>query len=1721
MSEHKAGPKLRPATRERTDTMKMKRWTRRLAWLLAAVLMISCLPMAAFAAGSTSVAKAQLGTDKNYNGTKVDLSKALYTFDLVEGRIYKIHNDTTAGKTVYPTGTTNGVTHDTAETRIEVTPATVGNTSYFRLNANPTGNNHIVFVGETWTNARDNIKLMFNRANSLNLYTEENKTTYVPCMEFALYEQSTDDANSEIPGYALATEITNGGKYLIAQKSGDTWYVMYPHDGDTGYNHVAKVVIETTTTEPDPVEPTDPPEQPTRPEGKPTIDVNNDLYQVVVMCEEKDNKGNDADKHYWSYPKKNGWSTTAAQFTVGDVRENDLDNDTAAQYPYICPVTPAYTLEQCLANINGESAGHRLVTTEATIPVAYYYWNATDGWQLLRDKQPDENVTFNQNSQWHEGTLTVYVTCAEEPEQPDPDDTDKPTTKPAVGNSTLYQVELLCEKHVASDPDCTNHWWSLYENPAAFTVGDIQANNTGYEEETYRWACPVTPAQNLDYYLTQLNNKADGHKMVSTALPTAWFFWNGESWILPNAEVNSGVRFNNNVGSLTLYATCAEEPEQPDPPTPPDPEQPDKPAAPANQPEEGTYTMPNDTLSGTGSSEPMSDADVNSYFRIPALVTLPNGWLVAASDARWPNTTDSPNNLDTIVSVSKDGGKTWDWEIVNYFADFAPLQGPTYYGNSTSGSAWASKTASASFIDPALIVDGSGKLWMLVDMLPSYGGNERGNKIVASTGFDDQGRLLVSHGVAGGNASGNAADYTYCVDLNAQPTKTAQKDGKSIGVYPICARSGGAETGYYVDAFMDLWYDYEDGGMKPVLCRQTDSNHYVQNNIFYQQSEWKVICTFYIRARSAEVDEDSGRLVWSEPKLLNVKNPGERFTAVCPGRGTTTTVTANGKQTERLMFQLYDNATGTERASTVYSDDGGVTWTRGARTEQLGETGKSSESQIVHLPDGTLRMYSRNDKSSISYADSTDNGATWGASRFDTDLPYCSNNMVSFIDVNGVLVSPDNQTVYENLILASYARTSYRSEGVIRIGSVDPDTNVVTWLNDDTIRFPNRYNYSCLTQLPNCAGFAVLYEQDDTSNPAKGVMAMRFATFTAADLLGEGWLLTAEKPTAAVTLTVDTGLIDLNFGGKRTVEVEYTPEDAQVSWLSSDESVVSVADGVITAVGAGKATVTVSVTKGALTRSATIPVLVQPESGELVLPEEYTDSVTTVVTPGTSGYRLTETETLADGNYVIYAERNGVESRVMHNSGTRTDHYRVTVDGKTMTGVTPANHEWTFTKSGEGYTIRSAGNKYLSTTESTEKAGQLALKDESTVFSVAYQGDGVWHIKNGDIYLGFNGGWKMQSGADTLKLFSAYSTSDTTTYTVSTDGLKALIQAAEMNEADYADVLAQGGEYDDEAAAQEALAQIDAAARELYEQLRAGNVTPYLVTYTVQDELLAVQSYYPGETIVPMTDPVRAGYVFTGWTGMPADKIMPERDLDLVAAFRAITTTGGSTGGGSSSGGSSSGGSSSGGGSSRPTSDKPADEDLKDPDVPLTDTPIVFVDVVRDAWYAKAVAAVAAQGLVKGVGENKFDPTASMTRSSLAEILYRLAGSEEQTAAAFADVAENAWYSNAVAWAAKNGVVTGVSDDTFDPERVITRQELAAMLVRYAKLVGMDTTADAKALDKFADGENTGSWAVDGMAWCVSKGILEGKNEDTLDPTADISRAEVAVMLDRFVALLK
>ena len=174
-----------------------------------------------------------------------------------------------------------------------------------------------------------------------------------------------------------------------------------------------------------------------------------------------------------------------------------------------------------------------------------------------------------------------------------------------------------------------------------------------------------------------------------------------------------------------------------------------------------------------------------------------------------------------------------------------------------------------------------------------------------------------------------------------------------------------------------------------------------------------------------------------------------------------------------------------------------------------------------------------------------------------------------------------------------------------------------------------------------------------------------------------------------------------------------------------------------------------------------------------------------------------------------------------------------------------------------------------------------------------------------------------------------------------------------------------------------------------------------------------------------------------------------------------------------------------------------------------------YTDVPDGEWYAEAVQYVTERGLMNGTSETTFSPMLSMSRSMLVTVLYRLAGEPEAGECPFTDVPDGTWYTDAVAWAAANGIVTGVSETTFAPDAAITRESLAVILYRYAD-VKEQTQGEKGDLSAFADGASVSDWAVDAMAWAVGEGILNGKGGSTLDPQGTATRAEVTAMLMRF-----
>ena len=175
-----------------------------------------------------------------------------------------------------------------------------------------------------------------------------------------------------------------------------------------------------------------------------------------------------------------------------------------------------------------------------------------------------------------------------------------------------------------------------------------------------------------------------------------------------------------------------------------------------------------------------------------------------------------------------------------------------------------------------------------------------------------------------------------------------------------------------------------------------------------------------------------------------------------------------------------------------------------------------------------------------------------------------------------------------------------------------------------------------------------------------------------------------------------------------------------------------------------------------------------------------------------------------------------------------------------------------------------------------------------------------------------------------------------------------------------------------------------------------------------------------------------------------------------------------------------------------------------------------FLDVNEGDWFYDAVAYAYENGIMDGVGGNRFAPNSATTRAQLVTILYRLEGQPAVSGdLPFTDVEAGTWYTNAVVWAAQNGIVNGVGDDTFAPGNDLTREQLVTILYRYAEAKGYDVSASAD-LAGYPDGEAIQAYAREAMAWAVAENIIQGMEDDTLKPAGNASRAQIATILMRF-----
>jgi hypothetical protein len=180
-----------------------------------------------------------------------------------------------------------------------------------------------------------------------------------------------------------------------------------------------------------------------------------------------------------------------------------------------------------------------------------------------------------------------------------------------------------------------------------------------------------------------------------------------------------------------------------------------------------------------------------------------------------------------------------------------------------------------------------------------------------------------------------------------------------------------------------------------------------------------------------------------------------------------------------------------------------------------------------------------------------------------------------------------------------------------------------------------------------------------------------------------------------------------------------------------------------------------------------------------------------------------------------------------------------------------------------------------------------------------------------------------------------------------------------------------------------------------------------------------------------------------------------------------------------------------------------------------------FKDINESDWFYDAVQFVHERGLLNGIGDNLFGHTETMSRGMMVTALWRLAGNPTGCESNFTDVAAEEWYATAVSWASANGIVQGHTETTFAPNASVTREQMAAILYRYAGHSAAVTTAgEAPVLAEFPDWPSVSDWGRTPLSWCYENGIIQGKATGTttvLDPGGMATRAEVAAILKRFV----
>ncbi|MBR5578096.1 MAG: exo-alpha-sialidase, partial [Lachnospiraceae bacterium] len=579
-------------------------------------------------------------------------------------------------------------------------------------------------------------------------------------------------------------------------------------------------------------------------------------------------------------------------------------------------------------------------------------------------------------------------------------------------------------------------------------------------------------------------------------------------------------------------------------------------------------------MAGTGGSQ---------KFRIPCMVTLDDGTIVAGCDARWTGGSDA-GGLDTIVSRSYNNGQTWNYTFANYFGDNGNVYNP----------------ASTAFIDPSMATDGK-TVYLVADLFPA------GYAIAGATnsaaggqnGLTKEGYLRLASFEAADTDNNDTISHaeriatTLDYDAYHLEKKSENVADDAEDYYVIKDKEGNILDEYKVDAFFNI------------------KGENLDTNIFLADSPFLTFPTDYLYFTKSD---DAGA-TWSIPTLINLKEVNEEVLLVGPGNGI---VTSSG----RIIFTGYNKVGSALRSTMMYSDDKGKTW---HRSENIPYS--SSEATVAEVGD-KLYMFTRLQQ---AYYVSEDEGKTWvkdettgQVKKFLTNLGHCHDTQLS-------VIAYSKEIDGKPAVLLSAPSIYRRKSGKIYVGLVEGD-GTITW--PEKYRYSvngtnEEFAYSCIAELED-GSIGLLFEDAFTSIKYRNIPIEEIAK--GSDIAP--WLVNSENQVVS--------RMDLRSNGSTTLQIKAPSEDSNITVTSSNEEYLTVRNenGVVTItakdVGNGLVQAEILVSDG--TKTTVIPVnIVGTENYEVV--ELAVDGEATYVDD--SGYYVeTETDSISS---LVETTMTGVE----------------------------------------------------------------------------------------------------------------------------------------------------------------------------------------------------------------------------------------------------------------------------------------------------------------------------------------------------------------------------------------------------------------------------------------------------------------------------------------------